>query len=93
MDVKTQKVKLIIFAFVIVAAIVGGIFIVNKNKDAKFQQQLNLGNEALLNLDYEGAVTAFANAIGIDQSAGAAPLHRDTGRISDGEKEIPRHYG
>lgn len=63
---KTQKVKLIIFAFVIVAAIVGGIFIVNKNKDAKFQQQLNLGNEALLNLDYEGAVTAFANAIGID---------------------------
>ena len=66
MDVKTQKVKLIIFALVIVAAIVGGIFIVNKNKDAKFQEQLNLGNEALRNLDYEGAVTAFANAIGID---------------------------
>lgn len=74
MEMKTQKLKLIIFAMIIIAAIVGGIFIVNKNKDSKFQQQLNLGNEALLNLDYEAAAAAFANAIGIDPKAVEAYL-------------------
>lgn len=63
---KTSKIKFVIFAVIIAAAVVSGIFIVNNNNNSKFQQQLKLGNEALLNMDYEAAVTAFANAIGLN---------------------------
>ena len=63
---KTSKIKFVIFAIIIAAAIVSGIVIVNNNNNSKFQQQLKLGNEALLNLDYEAAITAFANAIGLN---------------------------
>lgn len=63
---KTQKTKLLIFTTIIVAAVACGIFIVKSNNNSKFQQQLKLGNDALLNMDYEAAVTAFANAIGLN---------------------------
>ena len=63
---KTQKTKLIIFTVIITAALACGIFIVKSNNNSKFQQQLKLGNDALLNMDYEAAVTAFANAIGLN---------------------------
>lgn len=69
-----QKIKLLVFALVIAAAVGCGIFIVSQNNTSKFQQQLKLGNEALLNLDYEGAVAAFANAIGIDSNSVEAYL-------------------
>ena len=72
--INAQKIKLLVFALVIAAAVGSGIFIVSQNNTSKFQQQLKLGNEALLNLDYEEAITAFANAIGIDSNSVEAYL-------------------
>ena len=66
---KTQKTKYVIFAVIIVIAILAGIFLTNSANKTKLKNQLKLGNEALLNLDYDDAVAAFANAIGIDPKA------------------------
>lgn len=63
---KTKKTKYFIFAGIIAIAIVAGIFLANSANKTKLKNQLKLGNEALLNLDYEGAIAAFANAIGIN---------------------------
>lgn len=63
---KKQKSILLIFATFIALTIITGIIITNKNNDSKFRQQLNLGEEALLNIDYEAAIIAFTNAIDLD---------------------------
>ena len=63
---KTQKLKYIIFTVIITVAVIAGITIVSNGNNSKFKAQLKLGNEALLNMDYEGAITAFANAIGLN---------------------------
>lgn len=63
---KTQKTKYLIFAAVITVAVIAGILIAGNGNNSKFKNQLKLGNEALLNMDYEGAIAAFANAIGLN---------------------------
>ncbi len=89
---KISKVKVIIFAIVILVSIFVGIFIVNKNGDSKFQKQLDLGNEALLNMNYEDAIVAFDNAIKLNPKSVPAYLGIAEAYVGLGDYEKACEY-
>lgn len=96
-----KKFKIINLAVVLVTIFVCGMIMVGCNKNSKFQEQLNLGTKALLEMNYEEAVAAFANAIKInpkdvDAYLGITEAYvsmGDYGKASEyllkGRKEIP----
>lgn len=60
---KKNILKIIIFTAIIVAAVVAGILIVGQGNKTKSNAQLDLGNKALLERNYEDAILFYDEAI------------------------------
>lgn len=60
---KENILKLIIFTAIIVAAVVAGILIIGQGNKTKSNAQLDLGNKALLERNYEDAILFYDEAI------------------------------
>lgn len=60
---KKNILKIIIFTAIIVAAVVAGILIIGQGNKTKSNTQLDLGNKALLERNYEDAILFYDEAI------------------------------
>ncbi len=61
-----KKSKIFLIIGIVLAAVITGLLLFHGNEKSGLQKQLNLGNEALYDMDYESAILAFEEAIKID---------------------------
>lgn len=66
---KKHKIKYFMYVIIIILTVFVGSIIIKLNNDIKCQKQLDLGNEALLNMNYEEAILAFSSAIEINKKS------------------------
>ena len=66
---KKHKIKYFMYVVIIILTVFVGSIIIKLNNDNKYKQQLDLGNEALLNMNYEEAILAFSSAIEINKKS------------------------